>query len=209
MTNQQDDTSASELLKALRLLQRRLGCAEVPWVLGGSCALWLQEVTLSALPRDIDVYTDDQHVPILHALLSDLALDEPALDESGIYSSRLSHYRLGEYALELVGGFRIVADASSYLTEVEEVLAPAARRTRLDLAEGELPLMPLSHELVFNILRSRRDRYEAVADVMAREPMRHAGLLGRLIRNNLWSQAHLQLIRELCPWVAAAGWEAV
>lgn len=200
MRIQQDDTLASELLKALCLLQKRLEFAEVPWVLGGSCALWLQEVALSSLPRDIDVYTDDRHVPILHELLLDLAMDEPTLDESGIYSSRLSHYRLGEYTVELVGGFRIVTDSSSYLTEVEEVLAPAACQTKLDSAKGELPLMLLSHELVFNILRSRPDRYRAVADAMAREPKQHAASLGTLIRNNSWSEAHLHLIRELFPW---------
>ncbi|GIO42853.1 hypothetical protein [Paenibacillus apis] len=200
MRFQQDDTSASELLRSLCLLHKRLEHAEVPWILGGSCALWLQGVSLSALPRDIDVYTDDQHVPLLHELLFNLATDEPTLDESGIYSSRLSHYRLGEYAVELVGGFRIRAGSSSYLTEVEEILAPAARQIKLDLAEGELPLMPLSHELVFNILRSRPDRYQAVAEAMAREPKQHAATLRTLIRSNSWSEAHLRQLKALFPW---------
>lgn len=200
MRIQQDETLASELLTALRLLRRRLDGTEAPWVLGGSCALWLHEVTLTALPHDIDVYTDDEHIPILHELLCDLAMDEPILDESGIYRSRLSHYRLGEYGMELVGGFTLRTGSSSYLTEVAEVLAPAAIQIQLDSAEGKLPLMPLSHELLFNILRSRPDRYRAIADAMAREPEQHSALLRTLIRSNQWSEAHLSLIKELFPW---------
>lgn len=196
----QDSASASKLLEALRLLHKQLEGAEVPWLLGGSCALWLQEVDLSSLPRDIDVYTDHQHVGIVHELLSKQAMDEPVLDEDEIYSSWLSHYRLGEYTMELVGDFRIDSGSSAYLTEVTERLAPAARQASIGSSEVVLSLMPLSHELLFNILRSRPDRYQAIASAMGREPEQHSAILDSLIRNNQWSQAHLLLIKELVPW---------
>lgn len=195
MTFEQEVKSSSKLIYALQELHMRIGRSEARWLLGGSCGLWLQGVGLATGPRDVDVYADYRDARILHGLLKDLAVDEPRLDESGIYSSELSHYSLGEYSLELVGGFRIETDSSSYTTEVTEVLAPEAQQIALEGAS--LPLMPLAHELLFNLLRSRQDRYQAIAEVITTEPTRHVPLLKLLIARNRWSREHQRLLEEL------------
>lgn len=185
----------TQLREALQSLSLRCKEAEGMWLLGGSSALWLQGVQLHAAPRDIDVYVDRNEADVLHHILRDTALDEPRLDTSGCYVSQLSHYRLNGMPVELVGGFEIKTEGGHYRTEVTDTLAPSAPTA--ELGEATLRLMPLAHEFIFNVLRSRPDRYLAIAEVIRRDPKRHMPLLFLLLKRNRWTSETIITMAEL------------
>lgn len=190
-----NDNLYSEVLMALRELSVRLQNSGNPWLLGGSCGLWLQGVKLGTPPRDVDIYADMDDAVLLHEQLADIVLDVPRLDESGVYISRLSHYRLGNLTLELVGGFEVKTSYGSYRTEVSSVLHEEAVRSQL---EGiNIFLMPLSHELLFNLLRERPDRYLAIAEVMRGSMERHLPLLLKLLKRNDCNTVIVEKLAEL------------
>ncbi|WP_059043423.1 nucleotidyltransferase family protein [Paenibacillus rubinfantis] len=210
---QQESKAYAELTQALCTLAD--SCAEVEgaWLLGGSCGLWLQGVSLAAAPRDIDVYADLATAARLHERLQPFATDQPRHDRSGLYSSQLSHYRIGESTVELVGGFEVRTARALYRTEVDLILAPAAQR--VTLRDTALSVMPLAHELVFNLLRERPDRYLAIAAMIRREPERHMPLLDELLKRNEWSAELVGRLAELLdrpllsrPWREHRGGEA-
>ncbi|WP_110932480.1 nucleotidyltransferase family protein [Paenibacillus bouchesdurhonensis] len=183
------------LVSALKELSARLGQASAIWLLGGSCGLWLQGVSLEQPPRDIDVYYDRADVNNLHDRLTELALDKPILDESGRYASLLSHYRIGSLTMELVGGFEVRKGSSQYRTEVGGILSEYSSSI---LLEGStIRLMPLAHELLFNVLRERPDRYHAIAEVIRQSPEPHVGLLKMLLARNEWEAEMVKSVAEL------------
>ncbi|KAA9007179.1 hypothetical protein F4V43_01450 [Paenibacillus spiritus] len=165
------------------------------WLLGGSGGLVLQGVELAAPPRDLDLYADTEEAAVLHRALIGCAESQPEEDYSrGCYSVR-SRYRLAGFPLELVGGFEIGAEGSRYRTEagVLQAWAPVAS------AAGGIPvrLMPLAHELIFNVLRGRRDRAGAVAEAMRMAPARHLRELGTLIARNQLTLRHIEVMALL------------
>lgn len=210
---QQESKAYAELTEALGRLAAGCEGVEGSWLLGGSCGLWLQGVTLSTAPRDIDVYADLATASRLHERLERFATDQPRHDQSGLYTSLLSHYRIGEATVELVGGFEVHAAGAYYRTEVEVLLAPAAQR--VTLRDTAFPAMPLAHELVFNLLRERPDRYLPIAAMIRKEPERHLPLLDELLQRNEWSANWVGRMAELLntpllsrPWREYRGGEA-
>lgn len=172
----------------------KLNQVPVAWLLGGSCSLLLQDVTLDKPPRDIDIYTDTGGVQPLHESLASMAVDAPRLDQEGIYSSILSHYEIEKVPIELVGGFEVKSNGSSYCVEIDQLLYPAAPESQIQGAT--VRLMPLSHELVFNVLRDRPDRYVAIAEAMLRDMDHHMPLLQQLLsRNQLHGEYRMVLNR--------------
>lgn len=210
---QQESKAYAELTEALCKLAASCEDVEGAWLLGGSCGLWLQGVALAAAPRDIDVYADLETAGRLHERLQPFATDQPRHDRSGLYSSQLSHYGIGASTVELVGGFEVRTAGAFYRTEVESVLAPVAPRVTLrDIA---FPVMPLAHELVFNLLRERPDRYLPIASMIRKEPDRHLPLLDELLKRNGWSAELVGRMAELLdcpllsrPWREYRGGEA-
>ncbi|SEL84971.1 hypothetical protein SAMN04488688_106162 [Paenibacillus sp. cl141a] len=184
-----------ELEKALATAIHKLNQAPVAWLLGGSCCLLLQGVELGKPPRDIDIYADAGGVQPLHEALALLAVDAPRLDQEGIYSSILSHYELERVPIELVGGFEVNSEGSSYRVEIDQLLYPAAPARHI--RDVTVRLMPLSHELVFNVLRDRPDRYEAIAEAMLRDMNQHLPLLQRLLSRNRLSGEHRLVLKRL------------
>lgn len=159
----------------------------------------LQGVKLDKAPQDIDIYADGSGISKLHKELDLWATDQPHLDEEGMYKSVLSHYEIEANAVELVGDFAVNSHDSIYHVEVEHLLYDHASRYELyyELQHASLRLMPLSHELVFNVLRGRKDRYEAIAEVIKHELEHHAELLKLILSRNVWSQDHLAKIHSL------------
>lgn len=167
--------------------------ANARWLIGGSCCLWLQGVELPAPPRDIDIYADLDDAGPVHSCLQRLAVDEPAVDRSGIYVSKLSHYNVLDCPVELVGGFEVHAKGLVYRVQVNGVLRAGAP----EIAAG-LGLMPLAHELVFNLLRERKDRVAAIVQHIEKEPGQHMHLLRELTQSNGWTKEQTALLeREL------------
>lgn len=165
------------------------------WLLGGSCGLLLQEVELNQAPRDIDIYADIAAAKQLHGVAPGRKLDEPAVDTTGPYASLLSHYQVGACAMELVGGFEMWSRNNWYRTEIERVLAFHAPSVRL--GTHHVHLMPLAHELLFNLLRGRADRYEPIAQAIRKQPQKHQPLLDELGKQNVWTNLFREQVQEL------------
>lgn len=152
------------------------------WLLGGSCGLLLHGVQLSALPRDIDLYCDLEDTPLLHQALQRFTVSRPEEDFSGGCYSLRGLYYLGEVKVELVGGFRIGCSPNQYTVDIGMLhrYAPVHHEEGI----GRVPLMPLAHELLFNLLRGREDRCLAIAGLIRGEPAAHLPLVHQLIREN-------------------------
>ncbi|KPV55679.1 hypothetical protein QJ48_32045 [Paenibacillus sp. A3] len=167
------------------------------WLVGGSTGLLLQGVRLDALPRDLDLYADRRDAEALHMALRRYATDDQTESETPIYRSILSHYEMNGVKVELVGAFEVRAMDSEYRVEAEYL----ARTHALAVSYGEreaVRLMPLAHELVFNVLRDRPDRYEAIARVCrVQEPERHRLALEDLIARNRFSGELADRLRTL------------
>jgi len=179
---------------------------ERPWLVGGSCGLVLHGVRVASEPRDLDVYVDAPDAPLFHRAMSPFAVDEQQPSETALYRSILSHYRVGGVLLELVAGFEVRTAGAEYRVEVPDLLASHALRT--DAGGAPVGVMPLAHELAFNMLRGREDRYTAVAEAMCRDPARHIAALRLILARNRFDGSWVRRMAALLgvsPEVLAAG----
>lgn len=167
---------------ALARLAETLQSCNARWVLGGSTGLALRGAKLDRAPRDIDIYADTDSVYLIHDKLRQYGIDGPENSKTERYQSILSHYRMGETIVELVGEFRVNALQSSYVTEVSEYLYPNS--DRLEFQGFTIPLIPLGHELIFNLLRERMDRASLVGELMTVESSKHQPMLHTLLQRN-------------------------
>lgn len=197
------DNIYSRVIPSLTQLASLCKDSESKWLLGGSCSLWLQDVSISAIPNDIDVYVDIQDVEDIHSRLVEYALDKPHMDESGLYRSCLSHYRLGDLTMELVGSFEVRTEGAIYRTEISDVLFPKAQKWRK--GNIEISLIPLAHEFVFNMLRNRPDRYLSIATIIRNHPDKHLPLLSQLLANNKWSAEYVSKMAEILDQPLLSG----
>ncbi|GIP32380.1 nucleotidyltransferase domain-containing protein [Paenibacillus sp. J2TS4] len=164
------------------------------WLIGGSCGLLLQEVGLTRQPRDIDLYTDEQKADLLYSRLEKYALDRLELSTTDMYSSRLARFLIQGMPVELVSGFQIKQADSIYKVNVAALL-PYSPEVRLG---GQVVrLMPLAHELVFNVLRHREDRYESIAARMRLFPDLFYPALGAIVKENHLDRSVLNRLHEL------------
>lgn len=153
------------------------------WLLGGSCGLLLQNVSLSRPPADIDLYADLEDAAPLHEALSCYSVDNgPEEDYSGNCYSRRSRYIVGEMKVELVCGFRIGNPPFGYTVDVHSLLghAPVSGISGSSL----IRLMPLAHELLYNMLRGRTERCRNITGRMLSSLEEHASLLEQLAEQN-------------------------
>lgn len=196
--NTQQPGTVPELLKEIfSKLDVHTRGADSIWLVGGSTGLLLQGVQLNALPRDLDLYADRRAAEDLHMALRRYATDDQTESETPIYRSILSHYEMNGVKVELVGAFEVRAMDSEYCVEAEYLARTHA--LAMPFGKGEtVRLMPLAHELVFNVLRDRPDRYEAIARVCrAREPERHMRALDDLMARNRFSGDLADRLRTL------------
>lgn len=171
---------------ALSIISEAAAGANVEWVVGGSAGLMLRGLSLTSEPRDLDIYSDDADVDRLYGILQPYAVDKPQLSESGIYRSILSHYMIEGISVELVGGFVIRAHGCRYETEVRSVLLPFSEP--ISLHDGStIPVVPLAHELWFNVLRDRLDRSQLIIDAYSRHMDRHSEAMEALEQRNQFS----------------------
>ncbi|WP_341278176.1 hypothetical protein [Paenibacillus sp. FSL H8-0537] len=188
--------------QALASIAQLTAGSGTPWVVGGSAGLMLRGAALTSEPRDLDLYTDEADVDRLHALLQPFSTDIPVLDESGIYRSRLSHYLIDGVTVELVGGFVVRAHDSCYETQVRSLLLPYAEQITVGKGSAlaaTVAVVPLAHELWFNVLRDRRDRYELIIEAYCEDEARHSAALEQLESRNQLSTA---LKAEVRRWIA-------
>ncbi|GIP37482.1 hypothetical protein J31TS4_07620 [Paenibacillus sp. J31TS4] len=164
--------------KALASVADRLEGADAVWMVGGSCGLLLQDVQLDRPPRDLDLYADQAGAKLVYEALAADATDKPAYSETPIYASELVHFAIEGMAVELVGGFRVMARDCRYEVSMNRLLPYASSWTGLS---RPILLMPLAHELVFNWLRERPDRYERIAETMKRQGDEQTAALSALL----------------------------
>jgi hypothetical protein len=192
----------SDALRQVQVILREVG---TPWLVGGSCGLLLQGVPLSAPPRDLDLYADSVGVRELHLALSAFSTDTQVEDQTPIYRSILSHYSIDGIKVELVGGFEVSAQGSTYKVDADFLFKHFASLVEFPMDEPPLNsaefesirLMPLEHELIFNLLRSRPDRYEGIAAVMRSRQMSFTKAMDELILRNDLSESLIQEIERL------------
>lgn len=189
---------SADLQYALKESAQYLNLTNKIWLLGGSCGLLLQGVELLTPPRDIDLYADADSIKILHQALEKWSVDEQTVNQCGIYSSILSHYQHNGAQIELVGGFKVTVAASHYEVKVETLLQQHA--TANELEGVQIRLMPLGHELIFNLLRNREDRYQAIAEIMRKKPEEHVSLMDELLSNNLLEDRYLEQLFTLLEY---------
>ncbi|MCY9664720.1 hypothetical protein M5X11_07095 [Paenibacillus alginolyticus] len=168
---------------------------DVRWLIGGSCGLLFQNVDIGRSPRDLDIYVDDSDVIAVHTSLLEYSVDAPIYSETPIYASILSHYHIGGNAVEVVGDFRVNALHSSYQVEASYLWENHSHSVMID--EQEVKMMPLAHELLFNLLRNRPDRYEAIARTMKAFPEMHMQALSDLMQRNHWGSELERKLEQL------------
>ncbi|TBL79761.1 nucleotidyltransferase domain-containing protein [Paenibacillus thalictri] len=173
----------------------RLKNVPANWLIGGSCGLLLQGVETGKAPRDLDMYADTEDASAIAAALAYTAEDKPQYSETEIYRSILSHYKYDDIVLELVGGFQIISSGSIYT--VETGFLRSRLPVTVQLGDVSVPLMPLSHELIFNLLRGREDRYTAIAGAMRADMEQHREALQTLVKRNKLSPQLTLRIKEL------------
>ncbi|PZD93517.1 hypothetical protein DNH61_23135 [Paenibacillus sambharensis] len=166
---------------ALEIISSLSGGLGDAWVVGGSAGLMLQGLNLAEPPRDLDIYADKDDAASIHALLSGYATDRPTYSVTPIYESVLSHYDIARVSVELVGGFVVSAGEDRYTVRVRNDLMPHASLIKVGSAGLSAAVVPLAHELIFNLLRSRMDRVEVVAAAMSDAPQRHGPALRALV----------------------------
>ena len=191
------------MIQALQRLCQMLSGTGNGWLVGGSCGLMLQRIPLEKPPRDLDIYVDGELVAPIAEALGQYALDEPHFSETGIYRSCLSHYNIEGIVIELVGDFQVRSQSSIYRVRVADVLLKHAPRAPVD--GTEIRLTPLAHELVFNLLRNRPDRYEPIAREMRRRLPSHLPVLRDIISGNQFSTATVEQLRQLLQIPAEEG----
>jgi hypothetical protein len=173
--------------EAIGELARLLDACGARWVIGGSTGLALRGASLDRAPRDIDIYADEEDASRIHARLASYKQDEPRYSETDRYKSILSHYAIGGAVVELVGNFRICSAGSRYHTEVGQMLHPAGDDCQVP--GGRVRLVPLGHELIFNVLRERHDRCQLIGEWIRRQPTHHLPPLRSLLARNALTQA--------------------
>jgi hypothetical protein len=184
-----------QVLQAMELLQKSLRDSGVKWLVGGSCGLLLHGIELAQTPRDLDIYLDENEVDALFHALQNWALNQPQISTTEIYTSTLSHFLAADMKIEAVGGFSIHKNGSLY--RVEAAYLWEQHSLRVEVQGAVLAVMPLAHELLFNMLRERPDRYEPIVSAILLKPEQHLPILQDLIARNQWEPEFLLQLDKL------------
>ncbi|WP_051250781.1 hypothetical protein [Paenibacillus harenae] len=175
------------------------------WIVGGSAGLMLRGLPLTAEPRDLDIYCDEEDVFPVYEALKQYAVDVPALSITGMYRSTLCHFRIEGVWVEVVGGFQVAAAGCRYVTAVRELLIPFGDVIPLEDSPDAVAVVPLAHELWFNLLRERADRVELIAEAFAADPDRHEGALQAIEAGNSFTCDAKSVIRRILTRGKAGG----
>lgn len=159
--------NASNFRKVMSIVAEAARAADATWLVGGSTGLMMRGMKLDRPPRDLDLYADEGDAKRLHERLQGYAIDQQELNISGIYRSLLSHYVIEGVPVELVGGFVVQSGDDQYAVQVSGVLA--ARRHVVQVDGEEIGIVPLAHEMWFNLLRKRPDRVQLIAEAVKAE----------------------------------------
>lgn len=189
--------TASPIYNALAALAKLLHDSSAKWIVGGSAGLLLRGLPLSAMPRDIDIYCDEEDLPFIYAALQKYAVDAPHYSETNIYRSTLAHFEIKGMPIELVGGFKVDAAKSSYEVRVSDLLIPYGERFSTPNCDYPLMVVPLAHELWFNQLRGREDRVELIAKAFMKMRGIHEPALQAIEKSNHFTAAAVHQVHHI------------
>ncbi len=164
--------------------------------------LW-QGVQLEAEPRDLDIYADRTRISEIHDALQLFSTDTTVDSETGIYRSLLSHYNISGIPVELVGSLIVDRGTAVYEVEVTHFMSDYAQAVQINGLV--VRIMPLIHELVFNVLRDRPDRYIAIADVISKDVYTHIPVWRQLLKRNQIGEPYLGAIQTILPELVREG----
>lgn len=190
-------TENEDIYKALVTVIKATESSLSKWIVGGSAGLMLRGLQLSAEPRDLDIYCDDEDVHSIFQSLRPFAVDKPTVSVTGMYRSRLCHFHIHNVLVELVGGFQVNASGCRYETAVRDLLIPYGDRIVLGGTSQSVHVVPLAHELCFNVLRGRPDRVELIVQAFAEAPEIHEGALQAIELGNTFTEAAKRSIRQV------------
>jgi len=176
--------------RALAIIAEAAESTGAVWLVGGSAGLMLRGLKLDKPPGDLDLYADSADATLLHQALASYSTDEQQINISGIYRSELSHYDIAGVSVELVGGFVVTAGLDRYQVEVREVLQPL--REVFSYAGRSMGVVPLAHEMWFNLLRGRNDRVELIAAAVQSERDQHQAAFEQIESRNALSLAAIE-----------------
>ncbi|RCW51122.1 nucleotidyltransferase domain-containing protein [Paenibacillus prosopidis] len=182
-------TEMKHIQKTLATVIQATESSQSKWIVGGSAGLMLRGIPLSAAPRDLDIYCDDEYMHSIFQSLKEFAVDEPTVSVTGMYRSRLCHFHIQNVQVELVAGFQVKASGCRYETAVRELLIPYGDRIKLGGESQSVYVTPLAHELCFNMLRGRSDRVQLIVQAFAEAPEIHAGALQAIELGNAFTEA--------------------
>ncbi|MCQ6558045.1 hypothetical protein [Paenibacillus mendelii] len=187
---------AEPIRRALAVIANAASAADAVWLVGGSAGLMLRGLKLGQPPRDLDLYADSEDAALIHQTLREYAVDEPQVSISQLYRSELSHYRIHGVQVELVGGFVITADPNRYVVEIKDVLDELSQPVA---CKGHMiGVVPLAHELWFNVLRDRIDRIQLIADAVRKNPQAHMKAFQQIEARNRFSQ---DMVKQVHAWI--------
>lgn len=183
----------TEVYRPLVSLCERLNQLDIPWLVGGSTSCLLQKVGLDRKPNDLDVYTDCRYLDQIEPFLLDWCIEPVQYSQTERYESYLGRYRIHLTETELVANLTVRMANGRYDVEVGALLRRYA--PTVEIGTERIPLMPLEHELIFNLLRGREDRYVPIA-----ETVRQRG-----VDELLWQQLQERNALSLDFWKRASA----
>lgn len=186
----------SHIHKALATVIHATESSSFKWVVGGSAGLMLRGLSLSAQPRDLDLYCDEEDAYAIYMLLREYAVDEPTVSVTDMYRSMLCHFNIHHVQVELVGGFQVTALGCRYETNVRNLLVPYGEQVSLTDQSVLATIVPLAHELWFNALRGRQDRVELIVQAFAEAPAIHERALLAIEAENSFTEDAKQNLRR-------------
>ncbi|MFC5650826.1 hypothetical protein ACFPYJ_17255 [Paenibacillus solisilvae] len=182
--------------RALVMIAQAAEASDAVWLVGGSTGLMLRGLQLNKRPNDLDLYADEEDALKLHELLLPFSVDAQQVSVTGIYRSVLSHYSIEGISVELVGGFEIKSGAGRYGVEVREVLAPY--KDMIEMGGYEIGIVPLAHEMWFNLLRGRDDRVHLIAEELSKQSELHRDAFIHIEARN---ELNAELIGMIHNWL--------
>ncbi|MWC28454.1 hypothetical protein [Paenibacillus sp. MMS18-CY102] len=165
------------------------------WIVGGSTGLALRGIGIGRPPRDLDLYSDLDSALLLHKRLERYSVDQQHWSETDRYQSLLSHYVIETVPVEVVGGFVVQAHGCRYALEVNDWLLGHSLEVQCN--GKRLHVVPLSHELLFNVLRDRTDRADIIVQA-AIETRAASELADQLVELSYRNVLQEELI---APWL--------
>lgn len=172
-------------------MAEELNRTDIPWLVGGSTACLLQNVPLTRKPNDLDIYTDRRFIDSLKQALAGWNIVAVHNMETERYSSYLSRCRVDTLDVEFSADLTVRTEHGQYDVEVGDLLAKHKIMTIMN--DVSLPLIPLEHEMVFNLLRERSDRFRPISDTLKKRGVNgtlwHALQQRNELSDSFWKRA--------------------